>query len=299
MATPPDLESLRLLLLVGRRGSLGGAAAETGVSQPAASKRMRALERRLGVQLVERSRRGSTLTAAGELVAARAERVLDELRALQDGVELLRLQASAPLVVAASLTVAEHLLPSWIAQLTRSDPGARVGLQVMNSSLVCAAVRDGEVSLGFVESPGTLPGLRSRVVGRDRLTLVVEPGHPWSRRRRPVDPAELAATPLLSREPGSGTRETVEHALAAGGHRVAEPLLELGSSTALRSAVRSGAGPALLSEFVVADDRATGALVEVAVSGLDLHRELRAVWRSAEQPSGTAAALLRHALRGR
>ncbi|SFN46306.1 DNA-binding transcriptional regulator, LysR family [Pseudonocardia ammonioxydans] len=299
MATPPDLESLRLLVLVGRRGSLGGAAAETGVSQPAASKRMRALERRLGVQLVERSRRGSTLTTAGELVAARAERVLDELRALQDGVELLRLQASAPLVVAASLTVAEHLLPSWIAQLTRSDPGARVGLQVMNSSLVCAAVRDGDASLGFVESPGMLPGLRSRVVGRDRLTLVVDPGHPWSRRRRPVEPAELAGTPLLSREPGSGTRETVERALAAAGHRAVEPLLELGSSTALRSAVRSGAGPALLSEFVVADDRVTGALVEVAVSGLDLHRELRAVWRSAEQPSGTAAALLRHALRGR
>lgn len=299
MATPPDLESLRLLVLVGRRGSLGGAAAETGVSQPAASKRMRALERRLGVQLVERSRRGSTLTTAGELVAARAERVLDELCALQDGVELLRLQASAPLVVAASLTVAEHLLPSWIAQLTRSDPGARVGLQVMNSSLVCAAVRDGDASLGFVESPGMLPGLRSRVVGRDRLTLVVDPGHPWSRRRRPVEPAELAGTPLLSREPGSGTRETVERALAAAGHRAVEPLLELGSSTALRSAVRSGAGPALLSEFVVADDRVTGALVEVAVSGLDLHRELRAVWRSAEQPSGTAAALLRHALRGR
>lgn len=299
MTVPPDLDSLRLLVLVGRRGSLGRAAAELRVSQPAASKRMRALERRLGLQLVERSRRGSALTAAGELVTARAERVLDELDALQDGVELLRLQASAPLVVAASLTVAEHLLPSWITQLARASPEARVGLQVMNSARVCEAVRDGETALGFIESPGVLPGLRSRVVAHDRLVLVVEPGHPWGRRRRPIDPALLAATPLLSREAGSGTRETVERALSAGGHRSVAPLLELGSSTALRSAVRSGAGPAVLSEFVVADDRANGALVEVAVADLDLRRELRAVWRAAEQPSGTAAALLRQALRSR
>jgi DNA-binding transcriptional LysR family regulator len=288
-----------LLVLVGRRGSLGGAAAELGISQPAASKRMSALERRLGVLLVERTRRGSVLTAAGELVTARAERVLDELDALLEGAELLRRRSSAQLVVAASLTVAEHLLPTWITQLSRSDPGARVGLQVMNSTKVCEAIRDHEVALGFVESPGVLPGLRTRVVAHDRLVVVVAPGHPWSRRKRPVEAAELAATPLLSREVGSGTRETVERALNARGHRVAPPLLELGSSTALRSAARSGAGPAALSEFVVADDRASGALVEVAVADLDLSRELRAVWRAAEQPAGTAAALLRHAVRRR
>ncbi|MGI5128287.1 LysR family transcriptional regulator [Pseudonocardia sp. CA-107938] len=295
MPTLPDLESLRLLVLVGRRRSLGGAAAEIGVSQPAASKRMRALERRLGLQLVERSRRGSTLTAAGELVAARAERVLAELDALEDGVELLRQHASAPLVVAASLTVAEHLLPGWITQLSRSDPEVRVGLHVMNSARVCEAVRDGEVSLGFVESPGVLPGLRSRVVAHDRLVLVVEPGHRWARRHRPVDPVALAATPLLSREPGSGTRDTVERALQAARQALVAPLLELGSSAALRSAARSGGGPAVLSEFVVADDLATGVLVEVPVDGLDLRRELRAVWPASSQPSGAAAALLRHA----
>jgi DNA-binding transcriptional LysR family regulator len=295
VSTIPDLDSLQLLVLVGRRGSLGGAAAEMGVSQPAASKRMSALERRFGLHLVDRSRRGSTLTEAGQFVAARAERVLTELDALQEGVELLRLRVSAPLVVAASLTVAEHLLPTWITQLSRSDPGARVGLHVMNSARVCESVRAGEVALGFVESPQVLPGLRSRVVAHDRLVLVVEPGHPWARRRRPVSPAELAATPLLSREPGSGTRDTVERALSAAGQAAVAPLLELGSSAALRSAARSGAGPAVLSEFVVADDRATGALVEVALDGLDLRRELRAVWRDGEPPSGLAAALLRHA----
>src|SRR5436309_10657745 len=130
MAALPDIESLRLLVLVGERGSLTGAAAELGISQPAASKRMSFLERRLGVQLLERTRLGSSLTTSGELVSGWASRVLHELGVLVDGVEVLRRESAAQLTVAASLTVAEHLLPLWLGQLRRSDPDIRVGLQV-------------------------------------------------------------------------------------------------------------------------------------------------------------------------
>jgi DNA-binding transcriptional LysR family regulator len=297
MSDLPDVESLRLLVLVGERGSLTSAAGELGMSQPAASKRMSVLERRLGLSLVERSRRGSVLTASGELVAGWARRVLDELAALQDSVELLRRRTSAQLTVAASLTVAEHLLPAWLGEMRRSDPDSRVGLQVMNSTRVCEAVRDGTVDLGFIESPDVLPGLRSRAVARDRLVLVVAPGHPWARRRRPVGASELAGTPLLVRELGSGTRDTVERALATCGVQLAAPLLELGSSAAIRSAVLAGAGPALLSELVIAEDLTRRTLVEVPLADVDLRRTLRAVWRAAERPSGQAAALLAHATR--
>jgi DNA-binding transcriptional LysR family regulator len=291
----PDVESLRLLVLVGERGSLTSAAGELGMSQPAASRRMGTLERRLGLTLLERSRRGSVLTASGELVAGWARRVLEELAALQSGVDLLRRRTSAQLTVAASLTVAEHLLPGWLGEMRRFDPDARVGLQVMNSTRVCEAVRDGTVDLGFIESPDVLPGLRSRAVARDRLVLVVAPGHPWSRRRRPVGASELADTPLLAREQGSGTRDTVERALATWGVQPAAPLLELGSSAAIRSAVLAGAGPALLSELVIAEDLTRRTLVEVPLADVDLRRTLRAVWRAAGRPSGQAAALLGHA----
>jgi DNA-binding transcriptional LysR family regulator len=299
MSVLPDVESLRLLVLVGERGSLTSAAGELGMSQPGASKRMSVLERRLGLSLVERSRRGSVLTASGELVAGWARRVLDELAALQDGVELLRRRTSAQLIVAASLTVAEHLLPVWLGEMRRSDPDSRVGLQVMNSTRVCEAVREGTADLGFIESPDVLPGLRSRAVARDRLVLVVAPGHPWARRRRPVGASELAGTPLLVRELGSGTRDTVERALATCGTQPAAPLLELGSSAAIRGAVLAGAGPALLSELVIAEDLTRRTLVEVPLADVDLGRTLRAVWRAAERPTGQAAALLGHAARHR
>ncbi len=293
----PDIESLRLLVLVGRHGSLTAAAAESRTSQPSASKRMSAFERMLGVQLLDRSRRGSALTPAGMLVSGWAERVLEEMTVLLDGVEALRRERSAQLSLAASLTVAEHLLPSWIGELRRSTPDLHVGLQVMNSSRVHELARQGEIDLGFVESPGGLPGVRSRVVARDRLVVVVSREHKWSRRRRPVGPAELAATPLISRERGSGTRDTAERALAAAGTEAVPPLLELGSATAVRSAVAAGAGPALLSELIVAPDLATGLLVEVPTADVDFSRTLRAVWNAARHPTGAGAQLLALALR--
>lgn len=297
MAWLPDVESLRLLVLVAERGSLTAAATESGMSQPAASKRISALERRLGVQLLDRSRRGSALTSAGTLVCGWANRVLDELGVLVDGVEVLRRERSGNLTVAASLTVAEHLLPAWIGDLRQRRPELRVGLQVMNSVRVCELVRHGAVDMGFIESPEGLTRLRSRVVARDRLVLVVSPDHRWARRRRPVGPAELAATPLVSREPGSGTRETADRAVAAAGVRIAPPLLELGSGVAVRSAVAAGAGPALISELVVAPELAQRTLVEVATADLDLRRVLRAVWRDGPRPTGAAGELLASALR--
>jgi molybdate transport repressor ModE-like protein len=292
MTPVPDLDSLRLLVLVEESGSLTAAASELGISQPSASKRLTSLERRLGLQLVDRTRRGSALTSAGALVCGWAARVLAELDALVDGAEALRRERAAELSIAASLTVAEHLLPGWIGELRRTAPELHVGLQVMNSSRVCELVAHDAVDVGFIESPTRLDGLASVPVAVDRLVLVVAPGADWARERRRISAAELAATPLITREVGSGTRETGDMALREAGFSPVRPLLELGSSTAVRNAVVSGAGPALISELVVAADLAAGSLVEVPTDGLDLRRTLRAVWRRGDRPTGPAADLV-------
>ena len=297
MPPVPDLESLQLLVLIQQRGSLTAAAAEMGTSQPSTSKRLSALERRLGFQLVNRTPQGSVLTPAGTLVCGWAARVLAEVAVLVDGAEALRRHRAAELTIAASLTVAEHLLPGWIGDMRRGNPELHIGLQVQNSARVCELVRQDAVDIGFIESPGVLSGLRERTVATDRLVLVVAPGHRWTRRRRPVGPDELVATPLVSRETGSGTRETADRAMVASGVPAARPVMELGSSTAVRSAVAAGAGPALISELAVATDLASGALVEVETTGMDLRRALRAVWRSGTTPTRSAADLLDHIAR--
>ncbi|TCO57201.1 LysR family transcriptional regulator [Actinocrispum wychmicini] len=294
----PDLASLRLLVLVGELGSIGRAAATLGIAQPSASKRLAALERRFGLALVDRTRRGSALTPDGRVVTDWARRVLDELNVLVTGAEALRTRRQAELRVAASLTVAEHLVPGWIGELRRARPDVYVGLMVTNSSIVCDLVRGGDVDLGFVESPTVPTELSARRVASDRLAVVVPPGHPWVRRRRPLAAADLAAAPLVVREHGSGTRETLERALRQAKVGQLRPLAEFGSTTAVRSAVVEGAGPAVLSVLAVDSDLAEGRLVEVAVDDLDLRRQLRAVWPGGRRLIGTAAELLAIALRG-
>lgn len=297
MIRHPDLESLRLLVLVGERGSLTAAASELGMTQPAASKRLSLLERRLGVRLLVRSRRGSEMTEAGELVSGWARRVLGEVDLLVEGAAALHRESAAQLAVAASLTVAEHLLPVWLGELRATVPGLRLGLQVTNSTRVCALVRGRAVDVGFVESPDVPAELCTVEVGRDRLVLVVAPGDPWARRGCPVTAAELAGTPLITREPGSGTRDAAERAVAGTGERLVPPLLELGSSAAVRSTVLAGGGAALLSELLVTPDCVAGTLVEVPTEGLDLTRTLRAVWHAGRAPVGVAGALLQLAAR--
>ncbi|MFI5528809.1 LysR family transcriptional regulator [Kitasatospora sp. NPDC051853] len=287
----PELGALELLLAVARLGSVGRAAAELGVSQPAASARIKGMEQQIGVPLLDRSPRGSQPTEAGRLVVEWARNVVEAAEALDAGIDALRGRRDTRLTVVASLTVAEYLMPGWLLALHRISPDTSVTLRTANSADVAAHVLAGDADLGFVEGPTTPAGLHGAVVAADRLVVVVAPSHPWARRRSPLGGAELAATPLVLREPGSGTREVLEQALAPYGGTTT-PRLELASSTALKAAAMTGAGPVCLSELAVTEELATGRLVAVPVDGVDLHRPLRAVWPAGHRPAGPARELL-------
>ncbi|MFD8914409.1 LysR family transcriptional regulator [Streptomyces sp. NPDC059575] len=284
----PDLGALELLLAVARLGSLGAAARELGITQPAASSRLRSMERQLGVALVDRSPRGSRLTDAGALVTDWARRVVEAAEAFDAGARALRDRRDSRLRVAASMTIAEYLLPGWLLALHAGRPGTAVSLLAGNSARVAELLLAGEADLGFVEGLTVPTALDSAVVARDRLVVVTAPTHPWARRSRPLAPEELAATPLILRERGSGTRQVLDAAL--GG--LARPLIELSSTTAVKAAAVGGAGPSVLSELAVGEELATRRLVGIPVAGLELRRELRAVWPTGHRPTGPARELL-------
>ncbi|MGW8063400.1 LysR family transcriptional regulator [Streptomyces ziwulingensis] len=284
----PDLGAMELLLAVARLGSLGGAARELGVTQPAASSRIRSMERQLGVALVDRSPRGSRLTDAGALVTDWARRIVEAAEAFDAGAQALRDRRDSRLRVAASMTIAEYLLPGWLVALRTQLPDTAVSLLAGNSAAVAERLLSDEADLGFVEGVSVPAGLDSAVIARDRLIVVTAPGHPWARRRRPLEAAELAATPLILREKGSGTRQVLDAAL--GG--LARPLIELSSTTAVKAAAVSGAGPSVLSELAVGEELATRRLVSVPVADVALARDLRAVWPTGHRPTGPARHLL-------
>ena len=289
----PDLLALDLLDSVAELGSLGQAASRHGMSQPAVSMRMNQLERRLGVSLLQRTPAGTRLTPAGQRVVVLSRRLLGAAEAFMSEMDALVAEESSRLRVAASLTVAEHLLPGWLAALHRESPEVILAVEVANSAKVLDRVRDGLADVGFVEGHrARIPEMRTAAVQGDHLVVVVDPAHLWAARGRqhPVGGAELAATDLIVREAGSGTREILEDALGPfGGLR---SRLELGSTAAILGAARRGEGPAVVSALAVAEDLGTGALVAVPTQGIALGRTLRAVWLSARPLAPLAQRLL-------
>jgi DNA-binding transcriptional LysR family regulator len=310
-----DLGALRALREVGRHGSIAAAAAVLGVSQQALSARMRTLERSLDITLLARTPTGSHLTEQGQLVVGWAEDVLDAADRLEAGVRSIRSGVSHRLSIAASQTVAEHLVPHWLVELRGVElhgaelhgaelhgaelHGAErasverasaeqapdnlptvVELTVANSTGVIELVRDVKVRLGFIETPHLPTDLVTAHLRDDEMLVVTAPGHPWARRRRPLPLADLAATPLVMREAGSGTRVTLTDYLAAQHPPLSARIaMELGTSAAVRSAIAAGVGPGVLSRLAVRDDLVLGRLVAIEVAGPPLKRQLTAVWR--------------------
>jgi DNA-binding transcriptional LysR family regulator len=297
----PELSALEVFVTVAGTGSFNAAAGVLGVSQQAVSARIAAVERQSGVTLLRRTPRGSVLTPAGTVVSEWASRLLAVAAEMDAGLTALRSDARTTLRVAASLTIAEYLLPGWLVALQArrgrsNEPPVAVELSVINSSAVAALVGAGEGDLGFVEGPRPPRGLGQRIVARDRLVVVVAPTHPWTRRRQPVTALQLAQTPLVVRESGSGTREVLAVAVKkvlGASVELHAPVLSLPTTAAVRAAVVAGAGPAVLSELAVVDDIAAGRLWAVPTEAVDLDRHLRAVWRRAPQPPvGPARELL-------
>lgn len=291
LPTTPELAALDVFVSVVELGSLSKAARAHHLTQPSVSSRIASLEAQLGLTLLERSPTGSVPTAAGALVAGWAGQVLQSAAELTAGVAALKARRSGRLRVAASLTIAEYLLPAWLETFLRNRPDSSIALDVHNSAEVLRRLEAGRADLGFIESPMATPSMEEHVVARDRLVVLVGRSHPWAGRGS-VSLEEFAATPLVLRETGSGTRDALESVLALLGHGPPRSALVLGSTSAVRGAVLTGHSPAVLSDRAVAADLAAGGLVRIDVPGLMIERRLRAVWPTGRQLPPLALALL-------
>jgi DNA-binding transcriptional LysR family regulator len=288
----PDVRSLDLLRSVAETGSIHQAALQHRISQPAASMRLRTLEKSLGLQLLDRSHGRAQLTSAGVAVVQWSEEVLEPMRQLQLGARALNADAATRLRVVASLTVAEYLVPGWLARLRDTDPTLVVSLQMGNSTHVTEVVLRGEADIGFVEGRSAPFELASRVIRSDDLVVVVAPSSPLAKRKKPLTPTELSTVPLVLRESGSGTREVLEVAMQSLNLSVT-PIVQLGSTTAIKAAVASGVGAGVLSRLTVESAVDEGRLVVVSIDGLSLERSIRLVWLKGTPLTPAAKRLVR------
>jgi DNA-binding transcriptional LysR family regulator len=265
--------------------SVHGAADALNLTQSAVTKRLQALERRAGVQLLERGRFGVRPTAAGRLLYPEAKQALIALQRADEVLDAHRRIARHALTLSASHTIGEFLLPGWLAAFRTQEPQMRAQVEIVNSPGVLHAVRGGEAQIGFVEGIDELDGLQTLCVQRDRIVVVIAASHRWARRRT-VSAAELRTESYVTREAGSGTRAFVDAALAGVGIDL-EPTTETASLQSVKRALAT-TGFSLLSELAVEAEQRTGILRSIPLREVALVRELHAVRSGRPRTPGPA-----------
>lgn len=293
----PKLQTLALFVAVVDEGSLGAGARKVGMAQPNASRAITGLEADLHTELLTRHPRGSRPTATGLALADHARAVLASAHDFTEWVKHHRSERPEELCIGASMTIAETLLPTWLAAMHMRVPTVRIDVSVMNSSQVIDNVQEGRLQLGFIETPHIPVRLNCRVVQEDELVVAIAPHHEWANRTSQISLSELAQTPLVVREAGSGTREALQDLLSD--QVVVEPAQVLRSNAAIRVAVAAGAGPAVLSELALRDHLALGRLLRVPFEGSGVSRPLTAVWSGPHRLPPLAGELVSIAARPR
>lgn len=289
-AALPVLYYLRTFYAVARERSFTRGGRRLHLSQPAVSAQIRALERHYGGPLFEVRHRRVELTAEGEALLPYAERVLGLLREAEEVVGATRDLRRGRLVVAASSTIGNYLLPPVLAAFAARHPGIRVEVLVGTTAEVADHVAAERVPFGLVEAPVEREDVAARPFGGDDIVLIAHPADPWARRGR-IERDELARLTLLLREPGSRTRALIERA-AEGIGLALRPGLVLGSTEALKEAVRAGLGVAWVPRVTAAHEIAAGDLAVVEVPGLAIQRAHAVLTPPGRAPSGAAAAFL-------
>ncbi len=294
-----NLNHLRVFHAVAAASSLTEAARELRISQPAVSRQLADLEDALGVQLVDRLRRGIRLTDAGRALADHATRIFGLEQTAEAELAALRGLERGRLAIGASTTIGSYLVPRVLGRLRRDHPALRLELQIGNTQAIHDLLRRHQIELGLTEglhSHAREPDLTAHVFDHDDMVAIAAPGDPVAR-RGPLRAADLAAHPFIMRERGSGTREVIEAAFAKKRIAIA-PVLALGSTEAVKNAVASGLGIAIVSRLTVDNELASGALVTLDLADLEIRRELRLVELSGVTRSPAAMRFL-ELLRGR
>ena len=234
------------------------------MTQPAVTFQIKQLEEHLNARLFERNHGRITLTPAGELVLHYAGKILALTEEMETRVGELTDAISGPLLLGASMTIAEFFLPQILGEFKAKYPHVRVHMTVANSEIIENRVADHSLDIGLIESPLRLQGVVAESCCEDMLVMICSPGYRLAGLQR-VSPAEVAGEPFISRESGSGTREFADHYFLQNhiSPDAIHVVMELGSLEAIKGVVATGLGVSILSRASVTKELKLGVLVAV------------------------------------
>lgn len=258
---------LQVFHAVAKHLSFTKAAEALFMTQPAVTFQIRQLEEHFNVRLFDRARGHVSLTSAGAIMLEYAERIIAMSAELDIRMKELTGQVAGPMLIGASTTIADFLLPQVLGEFKARFPAVLPRLFMGNSEAVQERVSERTLDLGFIEGDSHLPSLVTDVCCEDELQVVCAPSHPLVKLRH-ATPASLMEHAYLSREPGSGTREVIDHYLQKNGVATdaLQVVMEVGSPEALKGLVATGLGFAIMSRATFAMEARIGRLVQIPLA---------------------------------
>lgn len=258
---------LQVFHAVAKHLSFTKAAEALFMTQPAVTFQVKQLEEHFNTRLFERGHGRNTLTAAGQMVLDYAEKILALSAELDLRLKEMTGEVGGLLLVGASTTIAEFLLPQVLGDFKSKYPKVQPRLTVANSETVENRVAEHTLDIGFIEARSHRDSVAADVCCEDELQAVCAPSHPLARLKA-ATPKQLAQYPFISREAGSGTREVIDQYLNNAGVSPdsLNVVMELGSPEALKGLVATGLGFTIISRAAVVKETRLGQLVRVPLS---------------------------------
>lgn len=255
---------LQVFHAVAKHLSFTKAAETLFMTQPAVTFQIKQLEEHLNTRLFDRAQGRISLTPAGQVALEYAERILTLSAELDTRLKEMSGHAAGPLLIGASMTIGEYVLPQLIGKFKAQFPAVVPALFVGNSEAVQERVAERTLDLGFIEGDSHLASLSSEVCCQDELQVVCAPSHPFAKEAF-VLPTTLVGHPYIGREAGSGTRAVIDRYLNKAGvlPDSLDTVVELGSPEAIKGLVATGFGFAIMSRVIVAKELQLGQLVQV------------------------------------
>lgn len=285
-----NLKQLEVFLAVAESGSFSRGAEANFITQSTVSQHVSALEKELGIRLLDRTSKGALPTAAGNILVRHARRVLADTREIYAALDRFKGLADANLTVGASNIPGQYLIPEALPAIYQKFPGLTITLLQGDSYQTLERILQGEAEIGVVGSPFNEEGFSFTPIGKDEIRLILPPDHRWAGQR--IFKRNLPEEPFISREPGSGTGKTVVDALRGGGFNLEQLRTRayLGSNEAVKNAVAGGLGVAFLSTLSVHKELERGEVATATIVDLQISRLFHLAYRTDRELSPAARA---------
>lgn len=257
---------LQVFHTVARLLSFTKAAEALHMTQPAVTFQVRQLEEYFNTRLFDRTHNRITLTKVGKQVYEYAEKIFEQYTLMENTVKEMTGEINGVLMIGASTTIAEYLLPVLLGDFKQKYPDVHIRLKVSNTDEIVAMVENNAIDLGVVEAPVSNKSLAVELCRMDQLVAIVPTKHPLTK-QKDVTVQTLASYPYISREEGSGTREVITEYFNQAGLSLDDLniVMELGSIEAIKGAVATGMGVSILSRAAILKDLQLGLLKEVTL----------------------------------